>query len=83
MSMEPLVIITDNNGKVAMSVNEIKALLDKAYKMGKDSGNRYYNWYPSNWWSSYPSSTTTTYTASNVNGTVTLPSVCVKQKEQG
>lgn len=46
MSMEPLIITVDSNGKVAMSVSEIKALLDKAYKMGKDSGGYNYYWYP-------------------------------------
>ena len=79
MSMDPLVIIADNNGKVAMSVNEVKALLDKAYKMGKDSGNHYYSWYPT-----YPYSITSssTSTLSNISGTATIPNVYVKQKEQ-
>lgn len=88
MSMEPLIITVDSNGKVAMSVSEIKALLDKAYKMGRDSGNRYYTWYPSNVYSTQYATISGTSSTPTANGgyvtnaiSCTKPEICINQKE--
>lgn len=36
--MKPIVIVTDGNGKVIMTVEELKKVLDDAFEQGKAAG---------------------------------------------
>ena len=44
--MKPIVIVTDGNGKVTMTVEELKKALDDAFEQGKAAGTTNINTYP-------------------------------------
>ena len=50
--MKPIVIVTDGNGKVTMTVEELKKALDDAFEQGKAAGTTNINAYPTyrGWW---------------------------------
>ena len=50
--MKPIVIVTDGNGKVTMTVEELKKALDDAFEQGKAAGTTNINTYPTyrGWW---------------------------------
>ena len=67
--IKPIVIVTDGNGRVTMTIEEMKKLLDDAFEQGKESGTTTINNYPHyrSWWND-PYYTTIT---SNVTETTT------------
>lgn len=42
--MKPIIIKVDEDGKVNITVSELKEYLDRAYEEGKKDGNSYYTW---------------------------------------
>lgn len=74
--IKPIVIVTDGNGRVTMTIEEMKKLLDDAFEQGKESGTTTINNYPyyRGWWND-PYYTTvcsnTTTPTNNVTETTT------------
>lgn len=51
--IKPIVIVVDKDGRVSMTVEEMKKLLDDAFEQGKESGTTTINNYPyqyRGWW---------------------------------
>lgn len=76
--IKPIVIVVDKDGRVSMTVDEMKKLLDDAFEQGKESGTTTINNYPYHqyraWWNDpyYATiSTTTCGNATTIFGTTT------------
>jgi hypothetical protein len=74
--IKPIVIVADKDGRVSMTVDEMKKLLDDAFEAGKQSGTTTINNYPyvyRRWWDDpyYTTITCGTSTSSQANITLT------------
>lgn len=72
--IKPIVIVVDKDGRVSMTVEEMKKLLDDAFEQGKESGTTTINNYPYHyrgWWNDPYYSNIATCSNANNNVTVT------------
>ena len=73
--IKPIVIVADGNGRVTMTVDEMKKLLDDAFEQGKESGTTTINNYPYHqyrpWWNDPYYTTIICGNATTMTGTAT------------
>lgn len=83
--VKPIVIVTDGNGRVTMTVDEMKKLLDDAFELGRESGtttiNNHYPYYRGWWNDPYYTTTCGTATTLTSNATEVTTNLTIEGKE--